>query len=106
MDYGKRKKRIYCIKINFKPNEDNKDKVKIFGKDFLIINKNKCKIIYENRIYELKEYFEDIITSYNHKDQIKFKVIFFYDFIALSKMFCNCNSLISLSVNDESKINT
>ena len=77
MDYGKGKKRIYCIKINFKPNEDNKDKVKIFGKDFLIINKYKCKIIYKNRIYELKEYFEDIIMSYNHKDQIKFKIIFF-----------------------------
>ena len=43
------------IRYNIKENEN---KIKIFGKDFIKNNKNICKIIYEDKEYELQEYFE------------------------------------------------
>ena len=40
--------------------EYNDDVLRIFGKYFVNHNKNKCKIIYKNKKYELKEYLEEI----------------------------------------------
>ena len=42
----------------------NKNRTKIFNYWFIDKNKNKCKIIYKNKEYELKEYFEDIDNNY------------------------------------------
>ena len=42
--------------------EDNKDKIRIFGEHFVKNNKNKCKIIYKNKVYPLKEF---LIFIYN-----------------------------------------
>ena len=41
--------------------------IKIFHKDFVDRNKDKCKIIYKNKEYELKEYFEDVDNNYKNK---------------------------------------
>ena len=37
---------------------DNRKTVKIFDKNFVEINKDKCKIIYNNKEYELMEKFK------------------------------------------------
>ena len=63
----------FCSIIIMKPIENNKERVRIFGKKFVKNNQDKCKIEYKDKIYELKEYFEDIDNNYNHKDEILFK---------------------------------
>ena len=69
------------------------DKVKIFGSNFVKNNINNCKIIYQNREYELKEYFEDFSKS-DSKLQIKLTEI--NNIQDTSYMFYECTSLISL----------
>ena len=97
MNYKIKKKESYYIIAKYKTNENTKEKTKILGEKFIKRNKNKCKIIYKNKIYELKEYIEDI-DIYNHtKDLIKLKLIFVHEIIDMSYMFYNCNYLISLS---------
>ena len=51
---------VYSIK-------KGQDKIKIFGKNFVINNKDKCIIIYKDSIFSLKEFFliQDIKTSGN-----------------------------------------
>ena len=51
------KKAGYYFTVKYKSNENNRNKVKILDEEFIERNKNKCKIIYNNKIYELKEYF-------------------------------------------------
>ena len=58
------------IQLNYKPLSYNSEKFRIFGKNFVNYNKDKCKIIYKNKEYELTEYFEEINNKYNHKDII------------------------------------
>ena len=53
------------IEIKYKPEEDNEVKVSIFGETFVNNNIQKCKIIYNESQYELKEYFNDIDYNYN-----------------------------------------
>ena len=59
---------INIFKLIYQPDEKNEKKVKIFDAVFIYKNIDKCKIIYRNKKYELKEYFEDIDINYNHKD--------------------------------------
>ena len=96
MELGLGKKARYYLIAIYKPDEKNDKRVKILGRYFIKKNKDKAKIIYKNKIYELKEYFEDIDTNYNHKDLIKFKIIFIHNIIDMSYMFYECNSLMSL----------
>ena len=95
-----KKARYYLIAI-YQPDEKNDKKVKILGRYFIKKNKDKAKILYKNKIYELKEYFEDIDENYNHKDLIKLKIIFIHNIIDMSYMFYGCYTLISLSDNNE-----
>ena len=44
------------FKMYYKFNK-TKDNLKILGEEFIKNNKNKCIIIYKNKIYPLKEYF-------------------------------------------------
>ena len=99
------KKVSYYIIAKYKPDKNNEDKVKILDEDFIKRNKNKVKLIYKNKIFELKEYFEDIDINYNHKDVIKLRIKFINNIIDMSYMFYNCDSLISLSDNNETDIN-
>ena len=47
--------------------KSNKDgKVQIFGTYFVKNNKQNCKIIYNNKEYEIKEYINDIDKEYNN----------------------------------------
>ena len=104
MKNGTEKKERYYIKAKFKQDENNEKKVKILDEAFINKNRNKCKIIYKNKIYELKEYLEDIDIFYSRKDLIKFKFMFIDNIIDMSFMFYECNSLISLSDNNEKSL--
>ena len=95
------KKARYYLSARYKPDENNDKKVKILDRYFIKGNKDKAKIRYKNKICELKEYFEDIDDNYNHKDLIKFKIIFIHNIIDMSHMFYDCYTLISLSDNNE-----
>ena len=107
MSFNNFKKYIY-IEIEYKPNEKNENKVRIFGTNFINNNKEKCLIIYNEIEYQLKEYFEEIDDNYNHKDQIIFKLKIISQIMDISYMFKECNTLFSFSDilffnNDNSK---
>ena len=77
--------------------EYNEDVLRIFGKNFVKRNKYKCKIIYKNKKYELKEYFEEIDKNYNRKDEIiKLKLIGINNISNISEMFYGCIHLTSV----------
>ena len=58
------------IEIRYNPERKNKEKVGIFGDNFVKNNKKKCKIIYNEKEYELKEYLPYIDILYNNKDEL------------------------------------
>ena len=74
-----KKDKIKNLKDTFKIILDNdkeysEDILRIFGKIFVNNNKNKCKIIYENKKYKLKEYLEEIDCKYKNKNIINLKL--------------------------------
>ena len=84
------------ILIKYKPKKDNKEKVRIFGDDFVNNNIYKCKIIYEEGEYELKEYIEDIDQEYDNKEEFEIKLKGINNITNMSYMFSECESLSSL----------
>jgi hypothetical protein len=46
------------IEINYRPDKNNTEKVRLFGRSFLDKNIFKCKIKYKDSEYELAEYFQ------------------------------------------------
>ena len=74
------------------------DIIRIFGKQFVKNNKNKCNIIYKNKKYKLSEYCEEIDNNYNHKDLIKFKLEI-NNIKNMSNMFDRCYHLYTISEN-------
>ena len=81
----------------------NKDKIRIFDNDFINKNKDKCKIIYKNKEYELKEYFEDIDNNYKNKEEISFILRINKNITDISYMFYNCVEL--LLIRDITNVN-
>ena len=71
-------------------------KTRIFGKKFLKRNKYKFKIVYNNKEYSLKEFFEEIDKNCKQGREIKFKLRFLCNIYNLSGMFLNCVKLISM----------
>ena len=82
--------------LNYKPMEDNIDKVKIFNKNFINNNIHKCKILYDNEEYDLTQYFQDIKTSYNNQDEFTIKLKGINNITYMSFMFNKCYSFSSL----------
>ena len=79
----------------------NDEYINIFGYDFMKNNQNKCKMIIDNKEYEITENY--YVENYNsNKLNIKLKGI--NNIINMSYMFCRCSSLSSLP--DISKWNT
>ena len=86
---------IKKLKENGFPFDDEKDYkedvIRIFGKDFVKQNKNKCKIIYNNKKFKLKEYLHEIDNNYNHNiNEIKLKLTGINKIIDFSDMFHGC----------------
>ena len=77
------------------------DLLRIFGKKFVYINKNKCKIVYKDKEYKLKEYLEDIDNDYKNNDIIKLKLKGIQDISNMSYMFYGCFQLYLLSIPDD-----
>jgi len=82
----------------------NENSIHIFGKKFVENNKDKCKIEFENKEYELKEYFNIKDYTNNKLNKIEMKLKYIKNITNMSYMFCDCTSLISLP--DISKWNT
>ena len=99
MEQRRENKENFYFIAKYQQDKNNKENLNILGKEFIKKNINKCKLIYRNKKYKLKENFEDIDINYNHKDIIKLKFIMLNNIIDISYMFFNCNSLISLSAS-------
>ena len=68
--------------------------MRIFGDKFVLNNKDKCKIIYQNRVYELKSNLKDIDEKLEPDNEYSLKLIIPSDIEDISYMFCNCISLL------------
>ena len=79
------------LTLIYKINKDDKE-IKIFDSVFVKNNRNICKIKYENKEYELTEYFK--VDSKNEKLEIRLKG--FKNIINANKMFYGCKALISM----------
>jgi len=88
------------IEIKYKINK-NENKVKLFGKDFVSNNKSFCKILYDDKYYDLQENFE-IKNIENNTFTIVLRGIKYIT--DMSYMFYLCTSLIELP--DISKLDT
>ena len=66
--------------------------IHLFSEEFIQNNKNICKIIYENKKYEIKSYFD----VQNNKDELIFKIRGINYITNTTKMFYGCEDLISL----------
>jgi len=95
---------INDIEVTYKMSMEFKKSVKIFGKKFVDNNRNNCKIIYNNKNYELTEYFGDYNIQKN--ENVLRLILRKTDEISdMSYMFFGCSSLISiLDLNDLYKI--
>ena len=87
-------KDYYIFEFEYKTPE--KGLTKIFGADFVKENKNECKIIYNTKEYELKEYIEDIDKNYEHNKSIKIILIINVNITKLNRMLYDCKYLISI----------
>ena len=87
-------KDIILFKLKYKTGPE---KLKLFGKYFVDKNKLFCKMIYKNKIYQLKEYLDDIDTNYKTKDFISIKLRLTNNYFNANEMFKECNCLVSIS---------
>ena len=89
-------------KITYKINR-NKNNIKIFGKNFVEKNKNKCIIIYNDIIFPLKEFFliKDIQSTTEKKLEIT--LIELVDISDRSYMFRECNLLEEFPLSKQKK---
>jgi len=76
--------------IRYKINKNEKE-IRIFNNNFINNNKNKCKIIYEDKEYEIKEKWNIDHNIKNEILEIKLKGI--NNIIDMSYMFAGCPNL-------------
>ena len=86
------------IKIIYKVGDE--DRIKIFGEIFVKNNRNICKIVYNGKEEEIKEYIEKPIEN----DLLEIKLKGLKKLLSFEKMFDNCTLLIKLP--DISNLNT
>ena len=86
---------IYKIKA-----EKEENRIRIFGGNFVINNRSKCYLIYNEKEFELKEYF--YITDLDEDeevDEFKIELILTEEINNLKHMFDCCSSLVSANDN-------
>ena len=100
---NKKEKQAIIKKIKkeyfFTIDEDKKhedDAIRMFGKFFVKENKNKCNMIYNNKKYKLKEYFDEIDNN-KEINEIKIKLTRINNISNFKKMFYGCYYLSSVS---------
>ena len=62
--------------------EEEDDRINLFGKKFIENHKDKCLIIYNNEIFPLQEYF--LINNIENKDILEIKLLIFEKIIIVS----------------------
>ena len=75
-----------------------KGKIKLIDSNFIYKNKNKCKIIYNGKEYDLMEYLK-LDNNYNYNDPIKIQLRINNNIKDISYMFYECNELLSIRDN-------
>ena len=75
-------------------NNQKENKIKLFGNNFVFINKDNCKIVYKDKEYPLINYFNPLDINGN-AFEITLKEI--DNITDMSEMFYNCSNLSSLS---------
>ena len=80
----------------------NKSKKRLFSDYFIENNKDKCKIIYNEKEYEIAEYFE-IDNNLNNDNIIKIQLKIDNNITNIANMFNGCETL--LSFRDISNLN-
>ena len=78
--------------------------IKIFGKDFVKNNKDKCIILYNDKLLPLKEYFS-LNNIENVKDKLDLILLEFDVIYDRSYMFHKCNSLEIFDFIEDKKEN-
>ena len=96
--YKKNDEKDNYIIIIYKPKQNNKTKVRIFGRIFVENNKDKCNITYRGKDFKLKEFFEDIDENYNHNGQILLTLNGINNITDISHFFANCDNLESIII--------
>ena len=86
------------IEMVYKVKDDNEQLLQLFSKPFVDNNIGKCKIIYNENEYELKQYFEEIDDNYKSKDLIKITLSGINNITNLEKMFDSCYLLLSIKI--------
>ena len=71
----------------------NKREINIFGNYFVNINKNICKMIIDNKEYNISEKY---IVKKNNNNILKIKLKGIKKVVDVSYMFYNCSQLLSL----------
>ena len=62
----------------------------IFGENFVKRNRNKSRIIYNNKEYPLKQFMNEVFEKVEDSKAIKIKIRFFHNIINLGEMFSCC----------------
>ena len=94
----------YCNEINIVYKIGNQNNIRIFGGNFVMNNKSKCKIEFENKEYDLIEWFNIENYTKNKLDYLRIKLKNINNVTNMACMFRGCSSLSSLP--DISKWNT
>ena len=71
-------------------------KIQIFNSIFVEKNKSSCNIIYNDKKYELSEFFEIPKNDENNNDLIQIKLIGIKNIVDISAIFYGCRSLLFL----------
>ena len=91
---------IKKYKMKYKINKSRyfRYSIKILSKEFIKNNENKAKLIFENKEYELSEFFD--IDDFK-SSELKINILFNRDISNLSCMFKDCESLFEFSIKDD-----
>ena len=87
------------IRYQMKYKIDNVN-LNILGKTFVKNNRNKAKLIYRNKKYNLKDYFKLNIFK---KSELKIDILLSQDISNISYMFNKCESLLEFSMKNNIK---
>ena len=74
----------------------NNSRIKLFDIRFVNKNKEKCNIIYNDREFDLMEYFNFDNNNNSHNDSIKIQLRINNDITDISFMFNDCKELLSI----------
>ena len=85
-------KRNLLMKLKYQVVKNQNGKLRLFSQIFVKKNKSKYKMVYKNRIYEIKEFLDDIDSKYRNKNFISIKLIILNNTIVFH--ICSKNALL------------